>query len=392
MLKLTTRQITSIGEFDRQASIARITENAALPTSIRDKHILLLKSNKNDDLPIGYKAYFFLGVGAQFLRTQHNRNVFLLPDDLFYLNDGDIVRFVPDKSSLTTLYRKQSKHNSLLVTERCNNYCLMCSQPPKDIDDSYIVQDLLEAIPLMDRGTTEIGITGGEPTLLGEDLLLLLRTLKNHLPGTAVHVLSNGRRFSDLSFTEKIAKLKHPDLMIGIPVYSDISNIHDYVVQADGAFDETIQGIINLKRLKQKVELRVVLHKQTCERLPQLAEFFARNLLFVDHIALMGLEMMGFTRHNLQELWIDPYDYQSQLLQAVEILARYKMNVSIYNHQLCVLDERLWPYNRKSISDWKNEYMPECEPCTKKVECGGFFSSAKLKYSSHIQPFIQATD
>jgi His-Xaa-Ser system radical SAM maturase HxsC len=175
--------------------------------------------------------------------------------------------------------------------------------------------------------------------------------------------------------------------MIGIPIYSDISNIHDYVVQADGAFDETIRGILNLKRYRQKVEIRVVIHKQTYARLPQLAEFIARNLLFVDHVALMGLEMTGFTKHNLEDLWIDPLDYQPQLKAAVETLARYRMNVSIYNHQLCVLDRSLWKYNRKSISDWKNEYMPECSPCTQKTQCGGFFSSAKLRYSAHIAPF-----
>src|SRR5208337_865904 len=118
-------------------------------------------------------------------------------------------------------------------------------------------------------------------------LVRLLRALKGHLPNTAIHVLSNGRRFADLRFAGSIAALEHNDLMIGIPVYSDISNIHDYVVQADGAFDETIRGILNLKRYKQKVEIRVVLHKQTFARLPQLAEFIARNLLFVDHVALM---------------------------------------------------------------------------------------------------------
>ena len=49
------------------------------------------------------------------------------------------------------------------------------------------------------------------------------------------------------------------------------------------------------------------------------------------------------------------------------------MNVSIYNHQPCVLDKRLWPFARKSISDWKNEYMPECMGCREKDNCGGFF-------------------
>jgi hypothetical protein len=34
---------------------------------------------------------------------------------------------------------------------------------------------------------------------------------------------------------------------------------------------------------------------QTFARLPQLAEFIVRNLTFVDHVALMGLEITGFT-------------------------------------------------------------------------------------------------
>ena len=41
----------------------------------------------------------------------------------------------------------------------------------------------------------------------------------------------------------------------------------------------------------------------------------------------------------------------------------------------------------KSISDWKNEYMPECDGCSEMTRCGGFFSSAKLRYSDHIRPF-----
>jgi hypothetical protein len=70
------------------------------------------------------------------------------------------------------------------------------------------------------------------------------------------------------------------------------------------------------------------------------------------------------------------------------LLADYRMNVSIYNHQLCVLDRRLWPLAKKSISDWKNEYLPECVGCREMSNCGGFFASAKLRYSDHIRPFV----
>jgi His-Xaa-Ser system radical SAM maturase HxsC len=328
MLKLYTKEIRPLGKVNGSNFIARLTENTQLPAPLRSNHILLIREQQLTALPIGFRSYFVFRELEAFRELE---NVFLLPDNQLYLADGDVVRFNPERLALRTIYRKSSKHNSLLVTERCNNFCLMCSQPPKNVDDSYLINELLEAIPLMDRGTEELGITGGEPTLLGNELFKLVRVIKNYLPDTSVHILSNGRKFSDLAFAEKIASVQHEDLMIGIPIYSDISNIHDYVVQADGAFDETIRGIINLKRYKQKVEIRVVIHKQTYERLPQLAEFLARNLLFVDHVALMGLEMMGFTRHNLEDLWIDPMDYQPQLLEAVETLTRYKMSVSIYN-------------------------------------------------------------
>ena len=64
------------------------------------------------------------------------------------------------------------------------------------------------------------------------------------------------------------------------------------------------------------------------------------------------------------------------------------MNVSVYNHQLCVLDGSIHAFAKQSISDWKNEYVAECEVCTKKDECGGFFASSKIARSAHISPFL----
>jgi His-Xaa-Ser system radical SAM maturase HxsC len=230
--------------------------------------------------------------------------------------------------------------------------------------------------------------TGGEPTTNRERFLKIISLTKSYLPRTAIHILSNGRSFKDPAFAEKYAQIELPDAMIGIPVYSDDPTLHDYIVQAQGAFDETLQGILNLKRLGQKVEIRVVIHKLSVRRLPELCEFIARNLLFVDHVALMGLEMMGFTRANLEELWIDPIEYKDTLSKSVGILAKYGMNISVYNHQLCLVNPDIQPYYRKSISDWKNEYASECQSCKKQRECGGFFASGvKFGYSKHLVPF-----
>ncbi|TSA48413.1 MAG: hypothetical protein D4R50_01185 [Actinomycetales bacterium] len=200
-------------------------------------------------------------------------------------------------------------------------------------------------------------------------------------------MLSNGRNFRSLELAAKVAQVKHPDLMIGIPLYADYSQLHDFIVQADNAFDDTIRGILNLKRCRVPVEIRVVIHQKNYHRLPRLAEFITRNLLFVDHIAFMGLEIMGFAKSNLSALWIDPYDYRDEMEEAVNTLARYGMRVSIYNHPLCVIPESVRRFSVRSISDWKNDFLEECQSCESIQECGGFFSSNLTKTSVHIKAF-----
>jgi His-Xaa-Ser system radical SAM maturase HxsC len=173
--------------------------------------------------------------------------------------------------------------------------------------------------------------------------------------------------------------------MVGIPIYGAEPALHDYVVQSGGAFDDTVRGIMNLAELSQRIELRVVIHKQTAPHLVEIADFIARNLPFVEQVALMGLEMIGFARANVDDVWIDPVEYQSELVEAVRRLDRRRIRTLVYNHQLCLLDRELWPFSVRSISDWKNEYHPECLKCSVIDACGGFFHSAKYRVSPHIQ-------
>jgi hypothetical protein len=118
---------------------------------------------------------------------------------------------------------------------------------------------------------------------------------------------------------------------VGIPVYSAVDHVHDYVVQARGAFDETILGILKLKNRAQRVEIRVVLHALTAPRIAETCKWLARNLPFVNHVALMGLEDTGFALANAEELWIDPADYRAQLAEGVEVLVCAGVKVSVYN-------------------------------------------------------------
>ena len=118
----------------------------------------------------------------------------------------------------------------------------------------------------------------------------------------------------------------------------------------------------------------------------ELAVFIARNLPFVDQVALMGLEMTGLARPNSAEVWIDPADYQAELMDATFTLAAAGIATKIYNHQLCVLDERLWPFAVRSISDWKNDYLDICNGCSVRDACGGVFATSGGRLSAALRP------
>lgn len=334
----------------------------------------------------GFQAACVVG-GNESLADGFDQHI-RLPSGFDYLGDGDIIGLHPRSRKLRVVYRRSSRHNSFLVTERCNHYCLMCSQPPRDIDDGWILDEIEAALPLIDPSTGSIGFTGGEPLLEWRRFISLLNSTRAILPDTEVHVLTNGRGFASPEVTSAWAAIGHKRLCAGIPIYSSVDHVHDYVVQARDAFDETVLGILRLKDKGQRVEIRVVLHHLTAPRLVETCSWIARNLPFVDHVALMGLENTGFALANQELLWIDPLDYRENLTQSVNILSAAKVNVSIYNLPLCLLDREVWPFAAQSISDWKNAYLPACDTCAVRGQCAGFFSTGRMRESRGIRPVM----
>mgnify|MGYP002577852005 CR=1 FL=1 len=273
-----------------------------------------------------------------------------------------------------------SNDNALFITSQCNNRCIMCCQPPLQRNDldGYFVKNMA----LVDSAPTElasIGITGGEPTLLGDRLFDLIRHIRSRLPNTEIHLLTNGRMFANKEYVRKLADCGTDKILLGIPLHSDNSAEHDAITQVHGSFDETMLGLYNLGRFDFGIELRVVITKMNYRRLPKLPNFIYRNLPFVEFISLMGLEYTGYTIKNSDSVWIDPLDYQTELAQAVIGLRDWRMDVSIFNLPRCVLPETLWSFARKSISDWKTKFLDICQKCAEKQECCGLFTTSRIQ-------------
>ena len=279
-----------------------------------------------------------------------------------------------------------SNDNSLFVTSQCNNRCLMCAQPPLNRDDiDFFFERNIRLIDNAPNGLTDIGITGGEPTLLQEKLVHLIKYIELRYPDSLIHILTNGRAFSDIQYTRMFVEFSN--LLFGIPLHSDFSIEHDAITQVKDSYIETMKGLYNLANIGADIELRVVINKMNYRRLPQLSEFIWRNLPVVASISFMGLEDTGYSIKNHNKIWIDPIDYLVEIEKAVINLAEWNLDVSIFNIPLCLLKPSLYKFAKKSISDWKVTYIDTCSTCSKKNECCGLFSTSKMQ-SPNIKPIL----
>ncbi|MDE7457147.1 MAG: His-Xaa-Ser system radical SAM maturase HxsC [Prevotella sp.] len=306
---------------------------------------------------------------------------YCIVDNISGFSEGDVVS-INLKGEISFLYEINSTSNAIFATARCNHRCIMCPQPPI-LQEKDRTAFNLELIKLFDKNAEEVGITGGEPTMIGDKLFDIVRQIKKSCPKAAISILSNGVKFADINYTAELAACNHHDLQIDIPIFSDIATEHDRIVGAK-TFYKTVQGLYNLALFRQQIGLRIVVHKQTYKRLPQLADYIYHNFPFVAQVAFMQMETTGLAEKNLKELWIDPYDYNHELREAVLLLNDRGIITYIYNAQLCVLPPELRPFAKQSISEWKDIYLPICDGCSLKRECAGIFSTNNGNVSTHI--------
>lgn len=300
------------------------------------------------------------------------------------LRDGDIVLVTPE-GRINIMHQSGHADHTLFITNRCNSRCIMCPQPPSDDPpDWYDINR--KVLSLLKPGSlNHIGITGGEPTVVLDQLSKTLMYLQKHFPDTFISLLTNGRRFRDFNAVRQVVAAKNKKLLFCIPLYADNDIQHDGIVGVPGAFQDTIRGIYNLYRVGKRIEIRIVVMRRNFVRLAAIAEFIYRNLPFVAHVAFMGMEYTGEAEKHMDDLWIDSQEYSRQLYEAVGHLHRRNMNVSVYNIPLCLLEEPLWNFARDSISSWKKEYLEQCDSCIMKERCGGIFGTSSMQ-SRNIFP------
>ncbi|SDA99587.1 His-Xaa-Ser system radical SAM maturase HxsC [Sinorhizobium sp. NFACC03] len=293
--------------------------------------------------------------------------------------DGDVLMVLPGQASAHRLIRASSQHNTLLVTEQCDQLCVMCSQPPKkhhaDLFDQFAI-----AVRLAPSGAY-IGISGGEPLLHKDRLFAFLATAASARRDLRFHILTNAQHFepSDVSRLDAIGLER---VLWGIPLYSSEADLHDHIVGKPGAFQRLEQSLALLMRAGASVELRTVVTQQNWENLRDLANYVVNRTPFVSVWALMQLERMGYGRMNWNRTFRDTSSDFTMIRSAINLAAARGIAVSLFNFPLCSVPEPYRQFAPSTISDWKRKYLDFCDDCSVRAACGGFF-----EWYSHSEGF-----
>lgn len=283
---------------------------------------------------------------------------------------NDVLMIFPGRDIGHRIIRSQSSHNTFLVTEQCDQLCIMCSQPPKqhhiDLFDSFYEAAILSPLSAV------IGISGGEPLLHKKRLFEFFNRIHTSRPDLTFHVLSNGQHFQngDLPFLNSEAGKQ---ILWAIPIYSSSENLHDQIVGKKGAFKRLLNSILLFSKSTARIEIRtVVMHSNYCN-LPHLADFITRYIPFAEFWSIMQMEKIGYGKMNWDTEFFDTSVEFSKIASALNIATGRGLKAFLYNFPSCTVPDEYRRYLVHSISDWKQKYEGFCENCPLQSDCGGFF-------------------
>ena len=354
-------------------------------THLRNCDMALLLQKPEQLLPEGYGLYL---LPSEYLArfTDSDNDIAPIPDNA---QPGSFILYDNTSKSTRVLQTGDIPDRTIFITGTCNSNCIMCpyTEYYRKRAENEPVDRLKRFVELMDPFSEYLCITGGEPTLLQDGFLDLLDTAKKHFKGTLIHILTNGRTFSYQSFVAAYQTVRPYKTLLGIPLHASSRELHDHITQSPGSFQQTISGLDNLHRLGEHIEIRIVTSALNKENLPSLAKLIADRFPNVRHVCFMGLEMMGNSMVNRDAVWCSFKELMPWVLQATDILLQHAIPVQLYNYPLCAVDRKYHSLYRKSISPWKVVYLPACDGCRYKEECGGFFMTTAAMHDIEVLPF-----
>ncbi len=289
---------------------------------------------------------------------------------------------------------------SISVFNKCNNCCLMCTNPFSGnwLTDNFsleslkkIIQFRKEELKQKREKVDEIYLSGGEPTI-HPHFFSFLGILKKEFPWSQIKLLTNGRTFFYNEFAQEVLSIdKKIELIFSI--CGPNSKVHDSVTRTPGSFEQMITGLKNVLKLRnsfQRVSLRFVVSNLTKKHIFETLKFIISNFSQINEVAVIFMEIEGHAQKNIDFLRLR-YNDEEMKKQLMKSLPFFKKSgkILLYHFPLCTLSWEFWPFVSKTLPAEEVIFIDKCQKCLVKELCLGlpryYFENIE-NYQSEINP------
>lgn len=285
------------------------------------------------------------------------------------------------------------------VWNRCNNNCIMCTNPVgfREEDQSFsysrkaVISRMKSWKENQKSNKENINLTGGEPTIHPE-FLELMKEIREIFPENKIVMATNGRMFSYRWFVQEYLKINN--LALEIAIHSSTPQLHDRITGVKGSFEQTISGIHNILKYKNslhELEIRIIITKLNYKNLDETVNFIKKEFPSVDRVVLIFMEMEGYAEKNFKIVGLTYEELKLYLtLSQIKKWEKRLSEIRLYHFPLCVLQPELWKYTWRTLREEEITFLPSCNKCLYKKYCLGIHKDyLKLIGGKEFQPITK---
>ncbi len=220
----------------------------------------------------------------------------------------------------------------------CNNDCRFCSEHYNRTSNR--LRDML-SIPAerikeqirdaFESGARHITFLGGEPTV--HKRFLELVAFAKSVGFEEIYITTNGRKFADANFAQQAMDAGLTRITFSLHGHNE--QLHNHITQTNGAFEQTIEGMENVRSLGVPFDITTVICKSNMTSLADIYRF--ERSLSPRRIMWALVRPIGAAFDNFDEIVPRLSDLKEPLHEALSLAQTDKAALTVANVPMCIL-------------------------------------------------------